>query len=98
MSLKHTPHWMENGRRTEGGVPEVLMEGRHKGTRANRLRFARKMSERKDRKKQIEEDEKHKALTPWQQTRKEYRDRGVAMVKRPDITPIQKQYGARRVG
>jgi len=89
MSLKHTPYWMENGRRTESGVPEVIMDGRHKGSRSNRLRFARKWGERKARKHE---------LTEWQKTRQEYRDRGVQMIKRPDMTGVQKQYGARRVG
>ena len=96
--VKKTPCWMEGGRKTESGVPEVIMDGRHKGTRSNRLRFARKMGERKARKKENEKRDQRKQLTPWQKTKQEYKDKGVQMIKRPDMTSVQKSFGARRVG
>lgn len=93
--LKHTPCWMESGRRTESGVPVAIMEGRHQGNRLSRLRFARKMAERKQR---AEELKKEQELADWRRRRQEVKDRGLAMIKRPPMTSVQKQYGVRRVG
>jgi len=94
-SSKHTPCWMPSGRRTDSGVPEVLMHGRRYGNRAERLRYARKMAERKAKAKALKEEQE---LADWRRRRQEVKDRGVPMVKRQDMTHVQKQYGVRRVG
>ena len=49
------PHWMTRGRIYESGVPDNLEFGRFKSTRNRRLRFARKMGERKTREEEVAE-------------------------------------------
>ena len=53
------PAWMENGRISEGGVPEKLGAGKFI-TRQDRLRHARKMGERRTLQEQLQK------LKPYQ--------------------------------
>ena len=90
-----TPEWMESGRRTESGVPHALLDGKIRGTRGNRLRFARKMAERKAKREQLQREQEREL---WRKKKQEYKQRAIPLIKRPALTEIQNKFGARRIG
>ena len=57
--------WMPRGRKSEAGVPYALGWDRTKANRHERLMFARKMGERKQKAKEIELLKPHE-LSPYQ--------------------------------